>query len=325
MRIFIVGGTGFLGYYSALEFLRRGHSVSTISLPDIPLGNWFPKEIMVNYGDIFKMNTEELHEIFHGYDAMVYAVGPDDRVTPKAPAYEFFHDRLVVACTKVVTAARDAGIKRCVVLNSYFAYFDRIWPEKKLKEKHAYIRCRVEQADAVIKAGDNKMAVMVLELPYIFGKMPERVPLWKEVLLDRLLKMKTIYYPEGGTIMITVEHIAEAIVGAIEQGQHGKRYPIGDINMTWSEMITIMLNAIGQIRKINPLPKFIANIVGRSLYQKDKKQGKESGLNPSHFFQDIQCQYLFFDPSETAKELGYNRGGIKEALELTAKSCYPVK
>jgi len=144
MKIMIIGGTGFLGYHSLLEFIKRGHSVSTFSIPDIELGDWFPKEIEVRYVNVFEQEESILVESFRGYDALVYAVGPDDRVTPLAPAYEFFHERLVEACGRVVDAARKAGVKRCVVLNSYFAYFDRIWPEKQLADHHPYIKCRVE-------------------------------------------------------------------------------------------------------------------------------------------------------------------------------------
>ncbi len=38
MKVFIVGGTGFIGYYAVLEALRRKYEVTTISLPDIELG-----------------------------------------------------------------------------------------------------------------------------------------------------------------------------------------------------------------------------------------------------------------------------------------------
>ena len=84
MKIFIVGGTGFLGYHAALECLRRGYEVSTISLPDIPLGDWFPKEITVNYGNVFAMAEEELINLFQGFDAIIYTVGPDDRASREA-------------------------------------------------------------------------------------------------------------------------------------------------------------------------------------------------------------------------------------------------
>ncbi len=44
------------------------------------------------------------------------------------------------------------------------------------------------------------MAVCTLELPYIFGVMPEttRVPLWKDVLFERLRKMNPVMFTKGG-------------------------------------------------------------------------------------------------------------------------------
>ncbi len=323
MKIFIVGGTGFLGYYSTLEFLKRGHQVSTMSIPDIPLGDWFPKEVSVSYGDVFKMSESELIEVFKGFDAMVYAVGPDDRVVPPAPAYQFFHDRLVVACTKVVVGARKAGVKKCVVLNSYFEYFDRIWPKKRLAERHPYIKARKEQADSVIEAGGNEMAVCVLNLPYIFGTMPERVPIWKDVFLERLKNMNPVFFPRGGTNMLSVEHVAEAVVGAVERGQHGKRYPVGDENMDWKEMLGLMFKTMGLKKRILTAPTWLMVLVGRAMYKKELKHGKESGLNLNYLFQDIQSQYLYFDPTPTIEELGMTRGGVRESIIKTVKACYP--
>lgn len=321
LNVFIVGGTGFLGYYATLEFLRRGHKVSTISIPDVELGDWYPKEVTVTYGDVFKMSNEELIKVFKGYDAMVYAVGPDDRVIPKAPAYQFFHERLVEACTRVVVGARDAGVKRCVVLGSYFALFDRLFPERKLSEHHVYIKCRVEQAESVIKAGEGKMDVMVLELPYIFGTMPERVPLWKDILVSRLKKMNPVMFPRGGTNMIAVEHVGEAVVGAVEHGRHGSRYTVGDVNISWHQMLSIMLKAMGEDKKIVTIPTFLASMYGMSLKNKEAKEGKEAGLDHVRLFEDIQSQYLYFDPAPTAEILGYGRGGIEESIEKTIKAC----
>ena len=97
VKVFVVGGTGFLGYYSCLEFLKKGVSVTTISRGSVELGDWFPKQIeIVKDLDVFDASQEELTEVFEGYDVMVYSVGPDDRVIPEAPAYDFFHEKLVV-------------------------------------------------------------------------------------------------------------------------------------------------------------------------------------------------------------------------------------
>ncbi len=325
MKIVIVGGTGFLGYYTLLEALKRGYSMRTLAIDDVNLDGWYPEEVNVRYGNVFELSEENLKEHFSGYDAMVYALGPDDRVTPPAPAYDFFHTRLVVSCEKTIIAARRAGIKKCVVLNSYFAYFDRIWPEKELKKHHPYIKCRVEQAERAIAAGGGEMAVMILELPYIFGSMPNRVPLWKDVLLDRFLKSRVIFFPGGGTNMIAVEHVGEAIIGCLEHGEHGERYLVGDENHSYKEMLKMMMSSIEVHKKIINIPRFAAVLAGIMINMGRKRKGLEGGLDARYLMQDILTHDLFFDPSYTAKKLGYGRGGLKESIFATMKACYPEK
>ncbi|MDD3777489.1 MAG: NAD(P)H-binding protein [Actinomycetota bacterium] len=325
MKIMIVGGTGFLGYHSLLEALKRGHQADALAIDDVRLGDWYPTQVKVNYGDVFELSSDQLQQYFTGYDSMIYAVGPDDRITPPAPSYEFFRARLVDAVEKVAIAARKAKVKKMVILNSYFAYFDRIWPEKKLSTRHPYIRCRVEQAEKTIAAGKDQMAVVILELPYIFGSMPNRTPLWKEVLLDRFIKGKFIFFPKGGTNMIAVEHVAEAIVGALEKGEHGARYPIGDENHTFNQMLQMMMSAIGEKKKIVNIPRFLAVQAGAMIERGFKKNGLEGGLDARFLMKDIMTDYLYFDPEPSIKKLGYGRGGIPEAIVKTMKACYPEK
>ena len=164
-RLLILGGTGFLGYYSTMEALKRGYEVGSISLDDVNLEGWYPKEVNVRFTDLFETPEDELVEIMKGYDCMIYSVGPDDRETPVAPAYDYFHRRLVVECAKCFRAAERAGIKKSICFNSYFAYFARKYPEINLPGKHPYIRCRVEQAKLLNEQKKN-MEVVVLEFTY---------------------------------------------------------------------------------------------------------------------------------------------------------------
>lgn len=325
MKIIIVGGTGFLGYYTILAGLKKQHTFDALAIPDVDLEGWYPGEVKVHNGNVFELSEKELQEVFTGYDGIVYAIGPDDRILPQAPAYEFFHTRLVENCEKTVIAARKAGVKRCVILNSYFAYFNRIWPERKLAERHPYIKCRVEQAERAVAAGEPGMDVMILELPYIFGSMPGRLPLWKEVFLDQYTKGNTIFFPRGGTNMVAVQHVGEAVIGALEQGEHGKRYPIGDENRTFNEMLEMMMSAVGEKKRIVNIPRFLAAIAGGFIERGRNKKGLEGGLNAKYLMQDILTRELYFDASETAEALGYGRGGLKESIIETMKACYPEK
>ncbi len=200
---------------------------------------------------------------------------------------------------------------------------NRLWPNKKLSERHPYIRCRVEQAQRAIEAGGSSMDVMILELPYIFGSMPGRTPIWKSVMLDRFSKGRRVYMPGGGTAMISARHVGEAIIGALENGKHGARYPIGDENHTFKEMFEMFLEAQGEHKPITTIPKFIAELAGIFMIWQHKRHGLESGLNIRYLMRDIMPDKCYIDAEETANILGYQRGGLKEAIADTIRACSP--
>lgn len=328
-KLLILGGTGFLGYYSTMEALKRGYQVGSISLDDVNLEGWYPEEVNVKYADLFEISEDELVKLMKGYDYMIYSVGPDDRETPIAPAYEYFHRRLVTECAKCFRAAERAGIKKSVVFNSYFAYFDRRNPELKLAEKHPYIRCRVEQAKLLNEQKKN-MEVVVLEFPYIFGTMPERMPIWKDVFLDRYANgYKFIFFPKGSTSMIAVEHIGEAALGAIEYGKDGERYPVADENHSYDFMLNTMTGAVlKKPRKIIHPGKALCAMGGQMVANKEKKQGREPGLNFKLVMKEIMSSDTAscIEPEvidKVCEELHIGRGGLKEAIEKTMHRCYP--
>lgn len=330
-KIMIVGGTGFLGYYTAKLALSKGYEVASISILDDDLVNkdldsWFPKEINNTLIDVFAASEEELEKALKGYDYLVYAVGPDDRYTPKAPAYEFFHFRLVDSVAKVFRAAEKAGIKKGVVYNSYFAYFDRKYPEMKLKEKHPYIRCRVEQAQ-ILNEQKKDMEVVVLELPYIFGSMEARLPIWRDVFLDRYVnKHKTVFFSKGGTTMTSVEHIAEAGIGALEYGKDGERYPIGDQNKKFKWMLQYMSECKGVKKKVLCPPTWMCVLGAKAIENGFHKQGLEGGLDYALVMKEIMSIDMVIEEEVMDRinnELHISRGGLEEAIKKTMDRCYP--
>ena len=322
-NVIVVGGTGFIGYYAVKEFIRRGHNVTVIALPPLPEENLFPKDVSIVLANIDELDDSSIKDILKGQDAIVYAAGADDRVTPKAPAYDFFYQANVQSCTRIISIAREAGIKRGAILSSYFLYFDRIWPDEKLSECHPYIRSRKEQAQQSMDAAMPALQLMILELPYVFGSMPSRTPLWK-ILIDYINSPYPLFYMKGGTNMIAVEPVGEAVVGAIETGRGGENYTIGDENITWVELIERILEIIGKKKKVIILPTFMFRFMMRIVKLQERLRGKERGLNLVKFV-DVQTKNTFFDPSPAIEELGYRRGNLQKALEDTIEACLRVK
>jgi dihydroflavonol-4-reductase len=322
-KVVVVGGTGFLGYYAVKEFIRRGHSVTIVALPPLPEEGLFPKDVNITLANIDKLDDSSIIDILKGHDAIVFAAGADDRVIPKAPASEFFYQANVLSCKRVLSLARQSGIKRGVILSSYFLYFDRIWPEEKLSEYHPYIRSRREQAQQSMDVSMPDLQLMILELPYIFGSMPGRTPLWKP-LIGYINSRYPLFYMRGGTNMIAVEHVGEAIVGAIEKGKGGHSYTVGDENLTWVEFLERILSILGKKKRIVILPTWTVRLGLRLVGLQHRLRGRESGLDPVRFAA-IQTRNTFFDPAPAAEELGYGRGNLEEAFKDTVQACLRVK
>lgn len=319
MNVLLIGGTGFLGYHAVKELTKRGHQISILALPPLPAEGLFPVETKILLADLNTLSDEEVLKSLRGQDAVVYAAGADDRITPKAPAYPFFFKHNVEATRRLITLARQAGVKKAIVLGSYFVHFDRIWPKLKLKEHHPYIRSRVEQEKAAIEAGGKDMSVCILELPYIFGSMPGRKPIWKP-LITYIRSTPVVFYTHGGTNCISVEHIAESIAGALEKGRARASYVIGDENLTWVEMLRKISRSMGREKPIISLPNWLAIMAGAFIKLLHYLQGREGGLDPIALIK-LQTAMTFFDPTPSKQDLGYRSGGLDEALKKTIIAC----
>lgn len=323
MKIFIVGITGLLGSEAARILFSRGHEVSGLALPQLPEGLNLPKEINLKFGNYLEISDEELHTLLKGYDAFIFAAGVDERVKTKPSALETFNRYNVYPLAKMLKIAKQEGIKNIVVLGSYFTYFNETKPKLKLAVNHPYIQSRLVQKELLFSFSDSDTNIALLELPYIFGVQKGRKPVWV-FLIEMILKMgKKTYYPTGGSAMVTVRQVGEAIAGAVERNKGTNAYPIGYYNIEWNEMLKIMHNAIGEPkRKIISLPHFIYRPVMAHIYNKDRKAGYEGGLNLGKFAR-MHCSKQYV-PNTYAIKLGVTPDDINQAIYDSARLSYEV-
>ena len=262
------------------------------------------------------MSDDAFAALLEGHEAAVFAIGADDRTTPKAPASPFFKQANVDATVRFIRLCRRAGVSNVVLLGSYFSHFARLWPELELTRHHPYIRSRVEQEDAAIAEASSDIALAILELPYIFGAMPGRVPLWKP-LIDYVRAAPLILYPRGGTNCISVQHVAEAIAGAV--GKSG-RFLIGDENLSWKDLLGRISALTGRRKPVVTLPDWLVCSGASLLRALHSLQDRESGLEPVAFVK-VQTAETYFDPSPARAALGFGSGGLDEALAATIAAC----
>lgn len=264
--------------------------------------------------DINSLKDSEVKKLMKGCDTFVYAAGVDERIEFAPPVYDKYYEFNIKPLVRLLTIAKSVGVKKSVILGSYFSHFAKTRPELNLYKHHPYIRSRIDQENEALAFNDDKMEVMVLELPYIFGAQKGRKPVWM-LYIDLLLPMeKAVYYPKGGTTMVTVNQVGQCIAGAVEKGKGGKCYPVGWFNMEWTELLAIINKYMGcEDKKIVTIPTFLYKLASYKMAKDYKKQNIEPGLNPVKFVK-LMTSNCFIDKDVIKNELGVKDDNIDKAI-----------
>lgn len=319
-KVFVLGGTGFLGFYTVKELLARGYEVKTVALPPMPSKDLLPQEVSCILGNINDFTDIEIENLLSDCDGVIYAAGADERTVPQKPAMKFFYEANVLPTQRLARLAKKAGVKKFVVFGSYFAEFAERLPEYGLKNQ-AYPNMRLLQEQIAFSEGEGNMVVTSLRLPYIFGTMPGRMPLWK-MFVDQARNQSVFPALQGGTAMVTVEQVAEAAVGAMENGKHRGTYAISSKNMKYQEFYQMIVEALGQsgTTKVPVLPYDQLEPTYKKIDDNANQNGLEHGIHMT-VSSKIQTADLYLDPNDTKGILGIKDHDVVESIKQTLKKC----
>jgi len=307
-KVVIFGGTGFIGSHITKLLLKEGYDITCVSNDQYVKENKYIEGALFRFADLNKLSQEDLEKLLSGYDYFIFAAGVDDRYVPKAPALEFFRKANVETTLKITKAAKKVGVKKGIIISSYFTYFAR--KEPQLAEHHPYIKARLEQEDEAMKLANNDFSVVILQLPYVIGAVKGKKPLFKPLVKYLHLPCPTLFM-KGGTAIVTVKQIAKATRGALRESIGSKIYPVASKNMTWDEFI----KAINpKKKKIIHIPKFLIQIFAFVVDTLHKLKGKEGGLKLIKYV-EMQTKELFLDLEDSKELFDSEDGEIEDAFE----------
>lgn len=322
MNIFMIGGTGLLGCEAATQLIKKGHKVTSVALPPLPVGAPIPEEMEIIFGDINKKSDDEILELLKGNDVFIFAAGVDERVEFPAPVMDYYKKFNIAPLERMFPLCKKAGIKRAVVLGSYFSFLAKQYPTEGYDKKNPYIRSRLLQEQTCENAADENFSTCVLELPYIFGTQPGRKPVWT-ILIEQLAFMDSwplTMYPKGGTAMLTCRQVGEVICGAaLKEGKGFEALPIAMYNMKWDKFLKIVYKAreMDDDRKILGVAPWMMKIGMKKVVKEYAEKGIESGIDPYNL-PYIMDKDLFIS-DVYAKECGATADDIEAAIEDSIK------
>ncbi len=179
MKIFLTGGTGFIGSHVLKQALAAGHSVMALRLPGeqprIPLPaqpNWVEGSL----ADDWSANLAECHALIH-----LAAVG----VSPQPATWEQLFQVNVEQSFKLISRAASVGVKRLVLCGSCFEYgrsserYEFIPPDAPLEPTNAYAASKAAATMvAWALAAEAKLELLVLRPFHVFGEGQHESNFW---------------------------------------------------------------------------------------------------------------------------------------------------
>jgi nucleoside-diphosphate-sugar epimerase len=240
MKILVIGGTGMIGGHAALYLKSQGHDV-TVAGRKPPQATTDLAKLPFLQGDYIAgtFNPEDLAQ----FDAIVFAAGNDIRHLPEGGDFDahVLHAN-GEAVPQFARLAKQAGVKHFIHVGSFYPH---IAPEQITS--NAYIRSRKMATDGITALADDTFHVVSLDAPFVVGTVPGMsLPMFEAYTQYAEGKLGIpAFGPAGGTNFISTQSISEAIDGALEHGENGKAYLIGDENLSFADYFKLFFQAAG--------------------------------------------------------------------------------
>ncbi len=319
-RVFLTGGTGFLGGRTAQALAAAGCEVVMLArrpdtVVDLPAGT------RVVPGDL--LDGESLRRGMKGCDAVVHLAALVKRWARKASLFDQVN---VGGLASVLQSAREEGISRVVYSSSFIALGPTdgtVGDEDHVHDgmpRNDYERTKC-LADTLARRHQEEGDDLVVVYPGIVygpGNLTDGNIL-AQVARDLLRRRLpgTIGPGDRRQCLAFVDDVAEGIRLALENAAPGSRYLLGGENITTKEALAIMAEAGGVDAPRRVIPYSVASVIGRCL----RLFADLSGIEPKLTDEEVEiyrCEWAY--TSERAcRDLGYRitpaREGIRRMIE----------
>lgn len=245
MKVLVVGGTGLIGGEIALYLQENGHAVTLMSRKPTTVPGLADMPFL--QGDY--INDDFSDGRLNGFDWLVFSAAADIRNIPQdgsVSPQDFYTKANDEAVPRFFAAARDAGFSRAVMVGTFYP---QVAPQQI--GVCPYVTSRHNTDVAVRALSNEKFSVCSINAPFVLGNIPGMdVPYISalEQYARGNIPGLPVFAPKGGTNHISSRSLAQAALNALNKGEPGKGYLVGDENYSWKEYLELWFEAVG-----NPL------------------------------------------------------------------------
>jgi dihydroflavonol-4-reductase len=319
VRVFVTGGTGFIGGTVVRQLRERGDEVvCLVRNPDkaVKVTALGAETVSGDLGD-----TEALRAGMEGCDALVHAAAMYEVGIP-AKQHPAMWEANVAGTEHVMAAALAAKVPRIVYVstcgvfgNTHRKVVDETY-EHPGKEFTSYYEETKLEAHRIVKRmiADLGLPAIIVQPGGVYGPgdTSQVADLLQEFFAGRLVLMP---FPELGICLTHVDDIAGGILLAIDEGKLGETYVISGPVTTMREAIETVAAASGRKAPKRAMPTPLL----RAMTPIGPLVGKLFGQPPNlrELISSADGVTFWASHEKASRELGYAPRGMEEGLRQT--------
>jgi dihydroflavonol-4-reductase len=309
MRVFVTGGTGFIGSRVVRALCERGDDVACLIRPTSRLARLEGLPVSWVEGEI--RDRASYAATLRRCDACIHLAGPSSWAAVSRPDVA---DIVVGGAANIVEEAQTVPGLRLVHVSSAAAVggsehprvFDEASEFPLAQSGLAYAIAKYRAETRVLEATRSGLNGIVVNPVETFGPDDDDL-VTAQSILD-LLQDWPIFVVPGGTSIAHVDDVARGIVLALDRGRIGERYVLGGENLTLEQIARLTLSLAGRHKPVLCVP--------RSWLHLTVSAASAIGVSPPipAGTAGYVCRYWYMDSTKAKRELDWQSRSARETL-----------
>ena len=301
MKVFVTGGTGFLGRRLVTRLLAEGHEVLALVRKN---STALAEGAEAVVGDLMDPTTYQ--DAGEG-SLRVYHLAA--MITFDPARREELIEVNGEGTRRLLETAATWGADKSVVVSSACTLGLSNHPQKILDEdspldegladRNPYMASKLACEHHALQASQDR-EVVVVNPTTVYG--PGDDSLNSGTLVEKVAKAAALPVPSGGSNVVDVDDVVDGILRAGEQGKSGRRYTLGGENLRFGEIFATIGQVVGRRPLLLPVPGFSRPLFGTAAWVLGRLTGSRF-LTPQ-IVEDLFA-YKFYSSERARQELDW--------------------
>jgi len=260
MKIFITGGTGFLGQHVIKRLQKESFQLVGLARSENSSSTLKNLQVEPILGSL--ENIDEWKHTLKNIDILIHCAAPVEFWGP----WQKFENGIVTATENLYIAAKEHNIKRFIFISSESVLQDKKSlvdvdeTEAYPTEPNSYYGKSKMLAEQFILAQNDEMTSIILRPTFIWGKGMTAL----DTITGKIKSKDFMWIDHGKSLleMVHVDNVAESIYLACKKGKNKAIYFVTDDNpQSVKEFLTKLIATKGIIPPKKNIPKGLANFL----------------------------------------------------------------